>query len=138
VDGLPDADGPGIVPVFAGSIRRFLAFSAEYPELNRIINLEATAPSPRLEWLVETHLAPLYDGVLAIWAAIRESGCGGDLTGPQAWEVITSYGALHFANAPMLSMLEGTGGATPADPGAHADAVLSILFPGGTGPGGDR
>ena len=141
-----EATGP--VGTFSDAIRRFLRFSSARPELNRIINLEATSPSSRLDWLVATHLDPLHQAVGSAWAALRASGEGADLTGDEVWELVTSYGALHFANAPMLSRLRtGAGGDPPAGPPergpsdpaidpaidpateAHADSVLRMLFP---------
>lgn len=115
---------------FSDGIRRFLRFSADHPELNRIVNLEATSPSGRLEWLVATHLRPRFAVVGVAWEAVRGSGRGADLTAAEVWEIITSYGALHFANAPMLSMLAVSGPGERPDPDAHADRVLSLLFPG--------
>ncbi len=119
------------VELFARMVRGFLRFSADHPELNRIINLEATASSPRLEWLVAAHLAPRRGAVGAQWAAVRASGAGAVLTADEVWEVITSYGALHFANEPMLHLLGGDRG--PTGTAAHVASVLSILLPGGHG-----
>ena len=68
---------------------------------HRIINLEATAPSARLDWLIERTWCPLRPGRCG-WAGLRAAGLGSDLTTDEAWEIVTSFGALHFANAPML------------------------------------
>ncbi len=116
------------VGAFSDAIRRFLRFSSVHPELNRIINLEATSPSSRLDWLVATHLDPLHRMVGSAWAALRASGEGADLTADEVWELLTSYGALHFANAPMLSRLQTSADGDPAAE-AHADSVLRLLFP---------
>ena len=88
-------------------VGRFLRYSAERPALNRIINLEGSAPSARLDWLVEAHLAPRFDQLAGAWRSLRSAGGGADLTAEEVWEVITSFGALHFANSPMLSRLGG-------------------------------
>ena len=111
----------------------FIRFSADRPELDRIINLEATAPSARLDWLVATHLAPAWP-----WWARRGTSCGrpgggADLTSGEVWELITSYGAMHFANAPMLAQLgiHGGDGRTEADGprGAAAGRAAARLPP---------
>jgi len=122
-------DGPSTDAAFAAVVRGFLRFSADRPELDRIINLEATAPSARLDWLVATHLRPRFAAVSAGWAALRAAGLGADLTASEAWEVLTSFGAMHFANAPMLTLLgiHGGDGRTEAD--AHAERILGILMP---------
>lgn len=112
---------------FAGAVHRFLRFSADHPELNRIINQEATAPSDRLDWLVATHLRPLHEAVEAAWWEIRAGGDGADLEADEVWELITTYGALRFANAPMLVRLGISSGTAPADVDAHADRLLAVL-----------
>ncbi|HUY66040.1 MAG TPA: TetR/AcrR family transcriptional regulator [Acidimicrobiales bacterium] len=121
VVGLTGAEG---VPVFAAVVERFLRFSAVRPALNRIINLEATAPSPRLDWLVETHLAPRFDQVAGGWIALRMAGAGAELTPEEVWAIITSFGALHFANAPMLARL-GDGHAVTVD--QQVERTLRLL-----------
>jgi AcrR family transcriptional regulator len=121
------ADAGPSADAFAGAVHRFLQFSAEHPELNRIINQEATAPSARLDWLVATHLRPLHEAMEAAWREIRAGGAGADLEADEVWELITTYGALRFANAPMLSRLDIPSGAAPADVDAHARRVLALL-----------
>ena len=122
-------DGPTTDAAFEAVVRSFVRFSAVRPELDRIINLEATAPSPRLDWLVATHLQPRFAAVSDGWTALRAAGHGADLTAGEVWEVLTGFGAMHFANAPMLTLLgiHGGDGRTEAD--AHAERILTILMP---------
>jgi len=122
-------DGDDLSVAFAATLRRFIHFSADHPELNRIINLEATTPSPRLDWLVATHLRPLYELVDGVWTALRASGRGADLTTAEVWELTTSYGALHFANEPMLAALGISTRPGRAGADEHADRLLAIVFP---------
>jgi len=44
----------------AAMIRTYVQHAARQPELHKVIVLEAGYPSPRLEWLVETHLKPIF------------------------------------------------------------------------------
>jgi AcrR family transcriptional regulator len=120
-------DTPGATldrSTLALSIDRFLRFSAERPALNRIINLEASAPTTRLDWLIGTHLAPHFAQFAGVWSDLRLAGEGADLTAEEGWEIITSFGALHFANAPMLRRL-GDGHAVTVD--QQVDRTLSLL-----------
>lgn len=129
-DGLGGpAVGDDVSMVLAASLRRFIHFSADHPELNRIINLEATTPSPRLDWLVSVHLRPLYGLMDRAWTQVRVSGRGADLTTAEVWELTTSYGALHFANEPMHAALGISAGAGSAGADAHADRLLAIILP---------
>jgi len=127
---LPAFDGgPSPSDAFVAVVRSFVRFSAERPELDRIINLEATVSSLRLDWLVATHLRPRFEAVSAGWAALRAGGLGADLTAAEVWEVLTGFGALHFANAPMLTLLGIHGGDDRAESDAHADRILAIVLP---------
>ena len=131
---LPDLDGVGPRDVaFVDLLYAFIRFSADRPELDRIINLEATAPSDRLGWLVATHLQPRFEAVAAGWERLRSEGLGADLTAGEVWEVITSYGAMHFANAPMLSLLGIHAGDGRPESEAHAARVVAVLLPTATG-----
>ena len=113
------------VDALAAGIGGFLRFSAARPELNRIINQEATAPSARLDWLLDAHLRPRFEVVAGLWGAVRDAGRGADLAAGEVWELVTGYGALHFANAPMLEGL----GLSAGDPDAHARRLLALLVP---------
>ena len=124
--GLGDGHSPS--DAFVAVVRSFVRFSAERPELDRLINLDATAPSLRLDWLVATHLRPRYQAVSTGWSALRDSGFGADLTAAEVWEVLTGFGALHFANAPMLTLLGIHGGDDRAESDAHADRILAIML----------
>ena len=122
-------DGASVDAAFEAQVRAFLRFSSDRPELDRIINFEATAPSSRLEWLVATHLRPRFDLVAAGWADLRAAGLGADLTATEVWEVMTGLGALHFANAPMLTLLGTHGGDAGSEADAHTERLLAILLP---------
>jgi TetR/AcrR family transcriptional regulator len=119
-----EAAGDDPCAALEGTVRAFLRFSAQHPELDRIINQEATAASERLDWLLATHLRPRYEALATMWEAVRASGRGAELTAADVWELVTAFGALHFANAPMLKGL----GITPVDSDAHADRLLTLLL----------
>lgn len=117
--------GPS-VELFENVVRRFVRFSADRPTLNRIINLEATTESTRLHWLVETHLRPRLALVGALWTAVKATGKGAPMEVDEVWEFLTSYGALRFANAPMLVLLEGP---AAVDADRQADQILAVVLP---------
>ena len=48
-------------------VRHFVEFSAANPQLHRIIMQESKRPSARLDWLVETHVRPLYENTVAMF-----------------------------------------------------------------------
>lgn len=44
-------------------VRTYVHFSRSQPALHKVILQEASYPSERLDWLIETHLRPLFDEV---------------------------------------------------------------------------
>jgi len=52
----------------------FVRFQAEHPELHRFMIQEGIGKSPRLAWLVETHIRPIYDFVRATTAEAQREG----------------------------------------------------------------
>lgn len=55
-------------------IRTYVQYAYEQPALHKIILLESSYPSDRLDWLVETHLKPLYVMVESQLAKLQELG----------------------------------------------------------------
>jgi len=68
--GLEGVDLPTRLRLILGD---FVRFQAAHPELHRFMIQEGISRSPRLEWLVETHIRPIYDFVrVAVEAAQRD------------------------------------------------------------------
>jgi TetR/AcrR family transcriptional regulator len=55
-------------------LRDFVRFAAAHPELHRFMIQEGMRQSPRLAWLVETHVRPMYDAVRAMIEAAQRAG----------------------------------------------------------------
>lgn len=49
-------------------IREHVRFVSQHPEFVRIMHDVGKRPGPRTEWLVETHVAPLYRGIVELVA----------------------------------------------------------------------
>jgi TetR/AcrR family transcriptional regulator len=47
-------------------IRNFVRFVARHPEFVRLMDEEGKRPGPRMRWLVDRHVKPLYEGVAAL------------------------------------------------------------------------
>ena len=63
-------------------IREFVTFSAAHPQLHRIITQECKTDGPRMDWLVERHVRPLYEQTTAIFAGLVEAGHLPDFPAP--------------------------------------------------------
>jgi TetR/AcrR family transcriptional regulator len=58
----------------AAFIRCYVRHSHGNPALHKIILQESSAPSDRLDWLIETHLRPIYDFVVESLRQLQEMG----------------------------------------------------------------
>ena len=68
---VPEIDPKARAEVF---IRTYVKYAYEQPALHKIILLESSYPSDRLDWLVESHLKPLYEMVAGQLAKLQELG----------------------------------------------------------------
>src|SRR6478735_9128458 len=52
-------------------VRHFVEFSAANPQLHRIIMQESKRDGDRLDWMVDTHVRPLYANAVTVFERIR-------------------------------------------------------------------
>jgi TetR/AcrR family transcriptional regulator len=109
-------------------VREFIFFSARHPQLHRIITQECKVDGPRMDWLVERHIRPLYDSTVERFAQLVERGELPDIPAPHLYYIVTGAGPTMFVLGPECRRLSGL---DPNDPDvieAHADAVCMLLF----------
>jgi AcrR family transcriptional regulator len=109
-------------------IRQFVRFTAAHPELHRLVVQEGKSDSPRLRWLVDRHIRPLFEATIAM---IRESQRDGLLPGisPAHLHYIFLGAATHvFIAAPEFRRLTGEDPMQPQSVEAHADALVGLLL----------
>ena len=109
-------------------VREFIFFSARHPQLHRIITQECKVDGPRMDWLVERHIRPLYDSTVEQFARLVERGELPDIPAPHLYYIVTGAGPTMFVLGPECRRLSGL---DPNDPDvieAHADAVCLLLF----------
>jgi TetR/AcrR family transcriptional regulator len=58
----------------AAFIRCYVRHAHGHPALHKIILQESSSPSDRLDWLIETHLRPLYDYVVESLVELQDAG----------------------------------------------------------------
>lgn len=114
---------------FAEGIRRFVAFSARRPELFRIMSLESTADSERLDWIAERHIRPRFEIIRDAWERLRATGVGATIDGVTAYQLIVGFGSFPFANSPAVRRLTSLDMSNPAAVSGHADALIALLLP---------
>ena len=58
----------------ASMIRAYVYYAKSQPALHKVMVQEASYPSPRLDWLVETHLQPFFDTSFAMFTELQTLG----------------------------------------------------------------
>lgn len=55
-------------------IRVYIHYAKSQPALHRVMVQEASYPSPRLDWLIDTHLKPLFEASFGLWEELQRLG----------------------------------------------------------------
>ncbi len=109
-------------------VREFVVFSAQHPQLHRIITQECKTDGPRMDWLVEHHIRPLYEATTALFARLVEQGHLPDIPAAHLYYILTGAGPTMFVLGPECRRLSGIDPQSPEVIAAHADAVITLLF----------
>jgi TetR/AcrR family transcriptional regulator len=109
-------------------VREFIHFSAANPQLHRIITQECKTDGPRMDWLVEHHIRPLYDAFAALFGRLVEQGRLPEIPAPHLYYIVTGAGPTMFVLAPECRRLTGVDPQAPEVVEAHADAVTALIF----------
>jgi AcrR family transcriptional regulator len=109
-------------------VHEFVAFSARNPELHRIITQECKADGPRMDWLVEQHIRPIYDAVIARFTALVDAGHVLPIAPEHLYYILTGAGPTMFVLGPEARRLTGLDPTSDDVIEAHADAVCLLLF----------
>ncbi len=116
-------------------VREFIYFSARNPELHRIITQECKSDGPRMDWLVEQHIRPLYEAATAQFARLVQQGHLPPIPPAHLYYIVTGAGPTMFVLAPECRRLAGIDPDSEDVIAAHADAVCALIF--GQQPEGD-
>jgi TetR/AcrR family transcriptional regulator len=109
-------------------VREFVTFSARHPQLHRIIMQESKADGPRMDYLVDRHVRPIYEQTTALFEVLALKGAVPPIPAAHLYYILTGAGPTMFVLAPECRRL---GSLDPTDPDvieAHADAVCLLLF----------
>jgi TetR/AcrR family transcriptional regulator len=125
IEGLRGVDDATVVRLI---VRDFIDFSARHPQLHRIMTQECKTDGPRMDWLVERHIRPIYEATAAQFARLVEQGHLPDIPVPHLYYIVVGAGPTMFLLAPECRRLAGIDPSSPEVIEAHADAVISLLF----------
>ena len=123
--GLRGVDEPAAARLL---VREFVTFSARHPQLHRIITQECKVDGPRMDWLVERHVRPLYEAATAQFARLAEQGHVPPIPPAHLYYILTGAGPTMFVLAPECRRLAGLDPTADDVVEAHADAVCLLLF----------
>jgi hypothetical protein len=106
----------------------FVRFSADHPQLHRIIMQECKSEGDRLAWLVEQHIRPLYQAAVALLEPLVTAGNVRDIPTAHLYYLLTGAAATIFVLTPECRLLAGVDPVDPSEVERHVDAVISMLF----------
>ena len=109
------------------AIRAYVRFAAAHPELFRLMVEEGKSAEVRMQWLVDTHLKPIYQRFF------RDGGWFGDGPDeslvPHLYYVLAGAASLIFVVAPECRRLTGLDPGTAHAVETHAGLVQRLLVP---------
>ena len=109
-------------------VREFITFSARNPELHRIITQESKADGPRMDYLVERHVRPLYESTVELFERLARDGAVPPIPAAHLYYILTGAGPTMFVLGPECRRLTGLDPTSDEVIEAHADAVCQLLF----------
>ncbi len=109
------------------SIRQYVRFAAAHPELFRMMVEEGKSEDDRMQWLVDTHLDPLYAGFQRLLGETLPDVDGSVV--PHVFYALAGASSLIFAVAPECRRLTGLNPARKQAIEAHAEFVSRLFVP---------
>jgi TetR/AcrR family transcriptional regulator len=109
-------------------LRQLVRFVARQPEFVRLMHEEGKRDSPRMRWLVDKHVRPLFDGALAISSRARESTALAKIDPIHFHYILVGAATVIFHQAPECKRLTGIDPTDEAVVEAHADALIALLL----------
>lgn len=109
-------------------VRQFVRFTAAHPELHRLIEHEGKSDGPRLRWLVDRHVRPLFDATMALIREAQAEGVLPQVPAAHLHFIFLGAAAHIFVVAPEFRRLTGDDPMDPKSVEAHADALVELLF----------
>ena len=109
-------------------IRAYVRFVARNPEFVRLMHEEGKHDGPRMEWLVDRHVRPLYQAIAQLTERARGLGrIPVDIDPLHLHYILAGSVGLIFHQAPECRRLSGRDPMDDSMVEAHADAVVHLL-----------
>jgi AcrR family transcriptional regulator len=109
-------------------VRQFVRFAAAHPELHRFMVEEGKNDGPRLQWLVDRHVRPLYEASRELVEAAQREGALLRIDPVHLHYILIGAATHLFVMAAEVRRLTGDDPMRKDMIEAHADAVVSLLL----------
>ncbi len=109
-------------------VREFITFSARNPQLHRIIMQESKADGPRMDYLVDRHVRPIYELTTEMFESLARRGAVPAIPAAHLYYILTGAGPTMFVLAPECRATQLARSLRRIVIEAHADAVCRLLF----------
>jgi len=111
-------------------IRIYVEYARNHPALHKVMIQEASYPNPRLDWLIETHLKPLFETTFEMLKKLQKLGVAAPGNPAILFNMIrlSSGGLLALGNE-----LKGSSGIDIDDPETLdeiSDMIVRLFLPG--------
>lgn len=113
----------------ASLIRTYVHYAASQPALHKVMVQEASHPSSRLDWLINTHLRPLFEVSVRNLKELQEQGIAPD------GNVAILFNMIRVSAGGLIALgheLKGTSGIDLDAPGTIdelADMIVDVFLP---------
>ncbi len=109
-------------------LRGFVHFVARRPAFMRLMNDEGKRDGPRMRWLADHYVRPLFDALRRLVEAAQARGVVADMPAVSVHYIALGAAGLLFSQAPECAYLTGVDPTAEGFAAAHADAVVRILL----------
>ncbi|MCP4004543.1 MAG: TetR/AcrR family transcriptional regulator [bacterium] len=108
--------------------RRLVHFAAAHPHFIQLMNDEGKRPGPRMRWLVQRHVKPLYRDFSERLERLQKLGIAPMLPAPSFHYILVGAACLIFSQAAECEEVSGVDPTRPEVVKEHADALVQLLL----------
>lgn len=119
-------------------VRRFVRFVAARPAFMQLMNDEGRRDEPRMRWLADTLVRPLFEGLRQRVARAQRLGLLPPIAPVHLHYIVLGAAGLVFSQAAECRRITGVDPSAPAFADAHADAIVELLLGGARAARGGR
>ncbi len=125
---LADAPGDGAsVLDLEQIVRRFVHFVARRPAFMRLMNDEGKRDGPRMRWLADRYVRPVYEAMRARVERAQSVGALPPIPAANLHYIVLGAAGLVFSQAPECRRITGVDPASTAFAEAHVAALVGLL-----------